>query len=321
MQMQHVLSLVALSEAGSIRSAAASLGRSQPGLTKNLRQIEDELGAKLFQRTSRGVIPTKIGQLVLARTRTIATDIQRLQEEVEQTKGGQHGSVSVCVSPLAATQIIPAALLSFRRRFPEVDVQISSGLFPVAIVPLREGQTDIVIGPRPPADQSHSLIVEPLVTTDIVIVTSKSSPHAKARSIGDLSGADWMMIGSPGGPGDIFEPVFRENGFRSPIARTSSESSLAAFEVIRSLGVVCTFRVVFFANNETDTLTWLSFQYAKQLPLLKSHYSLAQTYRQLRLHGKWPHAFVGERTRSIGPSEAKQEATRGDNSRHRDAKH
>jgi|HubBroStandDraft_4_1064222.scaffolds.fasta_scaffold32029_3 LysR family transcriptional regulator of abg operon len=241
MQMQHILSLVAISEAGSIRSAAASLGRSQPGLTKNLRQLEDELGVKLFQRTSRGVIPTKIGQLVLARTRTIATDIRRLQEEVEQTKGGQHGTVSVCVSPLAATQILPAALLSFRRRFPEVDVQISSGLFPVAIVPLREGHTDIVIGPRPPADQSHSLNVEPLLTTDIVIVTSKSSPHAKARSIGDLSNADWMMIGSPGGPGDIFEPVFRENGFRSPIARISSESYMAAFEIVRSLGLVCTF--------------------------------------------------------------------------------
>jgi LysR family transcriptional regulator of abg operon len=114
-------------------------------------------------------------------------------------------------------------------------------LFPVAIVPLREGHTDIVIGPRPPADQSHSLNVEPLLTTDIVIVTSKSSPHAKARSIGDLSNADWMMIGSPGGPGDIFEPVFRENGFRSPIARISSESYMAAFEIVRSLGVVCTF--------------------------------------------------------------------------------
>jgi LysR family transcriptional regulator, regulator of abg operon len=241
MQMQHILSLVALSEAGSIRSAAASLGRSQPGLTKNLRQIEDELGVKLFQRTSRGVIPTNIGQLVLARTRTIATDLRRLQEEVEQTKGGQHGTVSVCVSPIAATQIIPAALLSFRRRFPEIDVQISSGLFPVAIVPLREGRTDIVIGPRPPADQCHSLIVEPLVTTDIVIVTSKSSPHTKARSIGDLSDAEWMMIGSTGGPGDIFGPVFQENGFRSPIARTSSESYMAAFEIVRSLGLVCTF--------------------------------------------------------------------------------
>ncbi len=50
-------------------------------------------------------------------------------------------------------RMFESALLSFRRRFPEVDVQISSGLFPVAIVPLREGQTDIVIGPRPPADQ------------------------------------------------------------------------------------------------------------------------------------------------------------------------
>jgi LysR family transcriptional regulator of abg operon len=130
MQMQHILSLVALSEAGSIRSAAASLRRSQPGLTKNLRQIEDELGARLFQRTSRGVIPTEIGQLVLARTRTIATDIRRLQEEVEQTKGGQHGTVSVSVSAIAATQIIPAALRSDNSRYRDAKLGLRPLSFP-----------------------------------------------------------------------------------------------------------------------------------------------------------------------------------------------
>src|SRR5258708_15082266 len=197
MQMQHILSLVALSEAGSIRSAAASIGRSQPGLTKNLRQIEDELGVRLFQDR-----PTRSGANTNNRHR-----YPTLQEEVEQTKGGQHGTVAVCVSPFAATQIIPAALLVFRQRFPEVDVQISSGLFPVAIVALREGQTDIVIGPRPPADQCRSLIVEPLVTTDIVILPSKSSPYAKPRSIGDLSHASWIMIASPRGPRDISAPL------------------------------------------------------------------------------------------------------------------
>src|SRR5260370_457462 len=77
--------------------------------------------------------------------------------------------------------------------------------------------------------------------SDNFVVSRPSSPHTQARSNGDISDEDWMMIGSPGGPGDIFEPVFRENGFRSPIARTSSESYMAAFEIVRSLGVVCTF--------------------------------------------------------------------------------
>jgi len=122
-----------------------SVGRSESraltaGTDKELRKIDDELGARLFQRTSRGGDTHQDRQLVLARTRTIATDIRRLQEEVEQTKGGQHGTVSVCVSPLAATQIIPAALLSFRRRFQKSDVQNLSGLFPVAIVPLRKAK-------------------------------------------------------------------------------------------------------------------------------------------------------------------------------------
>jgi len=95
---------------------------------------------------------------------------------------------------------------------------------------------------------------------------------------------------------------------------------MAAFEIVRSLGLVCTFPVVFFANKQPDTRTWLSFQYAKQLPLSKSRCSLAPMYLQLPLHGKWPHAFVGERTRCIGPSEAKQKATRSDNPRYRDRK-
>jgi len=138
MQMQHILSLVALSEAGSLRSAAASLGCSQPGLTKNLRQIEDELGVRLFQRTSRGVIPTKIGQLVLARTRTIATDIRTPSGggRTDQRRPAWH-CCGLRFPPFAATQIIPAALLVFRQRFPEVDVQISSGVVSVAIVALR----------------------------------------------------------------------------------------------------------------------------------------------------------------------------------------
>src|SRR5258708_20357561 len=50
-----------------------------------------------------------------------------------------------------------------------------------------------------------------------------------------------MVMGSAGGTGDIFEPVFGENGFRSPIARISSESYMAAFEIVRFLGLVCTF--------------------------------------------------------------------------------
>lgn len=150
MKVQHIQTLVAIAEAGSIRRAAASLGKSQPALTKSLRQAEDALGISLFRRTSLGVVPTALCESVLMRARSIDNELKRLDSEIEQLRGGEKGSVAVCVSPLAAVQIVPRALMQFRRKYASIDVHVSRGLYPNALLPLREGKTDLLIGPTPP---------------------------------------------------------------------------------------------------------------------------------------------------------------------------
>ena len=77
MKVQHIQTLVAIADAGSLRGAAEALGKSQPAITKALRQAEDDLGVALFQRSSRGVVVTELGERVLSRARTIAGEIDR----------------------------------------------------------------------------------------------------------------------------------------------------------------------------------------------------------------------------------------------------
>jgi DNA-binding transcriptional LysR family regulator len=154
-RVQLIKTLVAIADAGSIRGAAEALGKSQPALTKALRQAEGDLRAALFARSSRGVTPTAIGARVLHRARMIMSEVARLDDEVAQLLGAQVGAVRVCASPLAAVQIIPRALTLFRQTHPGICVHLSSGLYPGATRPLREGKTDLLIGPTPPADTAR----------------------------------------------------------------------------------------------------------------------------------------------------------------------
>lgn len=241
MKVQHIQVLVAIADHGSLRAAAVALGKSQPALTQALQQAEEELGVAIFNRTSRGVDVTPIGERILTRARTIASEIGRLDEEVAQLRGEQVGAVHVCVSPLAAVRIMPRALTFFRKSWPTVDVRLSSGLFPGALKPLREGRTDLLIGPAPPAGMAHDIAVEPLIDTPIQVVTSADSPLLRARSLAELREAQWIMIGAPGGPGDIFRQPFIDHGLIPPHATTTSESYFGALAMVESLGAVCTF--------------------------------------------------------------------------------
>lgn len=241
MKAQHISTLVAIAEAGSIREAATALNKTQPALTKALKQAEEDLGISIFTRSSKGVVPTELGRSVLARAKFIARQLQELDDEVAQLRGLQIGAVSVCLSPLAAVKIVPPAIARFRRSYPNIKVNLRSGLYPGALTMLREGQVDMVVGPIPPDRLLRDTAIEDLLQTPISVITARSSELAGSTSLGDLTGADWIMIGAKDGPGDIFRHPFETNGFDAPNATVTSESYFGALSLVQSMGAVCTF--------------------------------------------------------------------------------
>ena len=241
MRLQYAPVLVAIADAGSIRRAAENLNKSQPAVTKTLRQAESDLGFSIFHRVASGVEPTELGQKVLDRARMITSEHQRLIDEVLQLHGGETGTISICVSPLAAVEVLPAALELFRRKYPMVDVNISNGLFPSALGPVRDGLTDILLGPTPPTDQTMGLTVEPLFETGTVLVTGKNSPWLKAKRLEDLIEANWILMGPRGGPGEEFDRAFRQHGLNSPSVQTASESYFTVLTLMQSMNAICNF--------------------------------------------------------------------------------
>lgn len=242
MRLRHVQTMLALVEAGTIRAAAVRLGKTQSALTKQLKQMEDELGLSLFHRSSRGISPTEIGLSLLSRAKSIQSEIDRFDQEVSALRGKQTGSIRVSAAPLAAIKILPRAIARFRKEYPDIDISISSDLFGDAMKGLREGQHDIIIGPHAGAEDLSDVEAESLFTTEVVLITSKHAPHANATSLEDLTGCYWAMIGgTTGAPRQRFQEQFTRNGLVPPRIRLASESRLGLLSIIETTDAVCTY--------------------------------------------------------------------------------
>lgn len=242
MKFSHIKAIIAVTDAGSIRSAAATLGKTQSALTKQIRQIEEEVGLALFLRTTRGVVPTEAGLAILSRVRSVAAEVTHLDEELAWLRGSHHGQVRISAAPLAAVNIVPRAVARFTQHYPDVDISVSSDLFGDALKALREGQHDLIIGPHDAEATKGEIEVEQLITADLVIITSTSAHHAKATSLAELTDCYWAMMGdTAGSPRGRFQDQFRRHGLQPPHIKLASESRQGLLALVRELDAVCTY--------------------------------------------------------------------------------
>jgi LysR family transcriptional regulator, regulator of abg operon len=250
MKPQHVEMILTIAEAGSIRAAADAMGRTQPALTKALRQAEDALGSKIFRRSARGVTATEAGHLVIARARVIRSEMARLSEELHQIKGDLTGNLSLIVSPLTAARIIPDAMQRFRTRFALVHVQLTGGNAPAAFGPLRVGEADFVIGPAPDPDAATGLTVEALFKTPIALLTGTRSRYRDATRLEALADAEWLMIG-PKDRVPLIWSSFNQLGLPAPAPMTTSDSIISILSMLENSDRICTFPALLAADLET----------------------------------------------------------------------
>ena len=156
-QLRHVL---AVSEMGSLRAAGRHLGIAQPAITRSIRDLEQELGAILFERHAKGVRLTEIGKAFLARAHAVQAELVRAKDEVEQLKGRLSGKVSMALSTASSMALLPAALAEFRKRYPDAMLKISETFFAPIERELLDGRTDFYVGPFEAGSTANSFIVE-----------------------------------------------------------------------------------------------------------------------------------------------------------------
>jgi DNA-binding transcriptional LysR family regulator len=182
MELRHLRYFVAVAEELNFTRAARRLGINQPGLSLQIRQLEEALGTRLFRRQTRGVELTDAGKLMLEEARAILGQIETAKTGVRRRARGETGQI--IVGSAGATYfhpLIPAILREYRHKYPDVILAPQASTTELLTARLRAGQIDVAFI-RPPIDDSDGLSIEPLVDEPMVIVVPTGHALSKAAS-------------------------------------------------------------------------------------------------------------------------------------------
>lgn len=122
MDLRQLRYFLTVAECGHIGRAALRLHISQPPLTRQIQQMEQDLGVRLFNRTARGVEPTAAGELLAEEARNLLGLLEQATERVRRTGQGRMGRLDVAIFGSAILDFIPRLVLAFRQEHPEVRV-------------------------------------------------------------------------------------------------------------------------------------------------------------------------------------------------------
>ncbi|WP_174296919.1 LysR substrate-binding domain-containing protein [Sphingomonas bacterium] len=234
MKLTQLRDLASIAETGGLRRAARRLGLSQPALSRSIRELEDELGVKLFERSVAGMELTQAGKAFATRGRAVHRDLERAREEVFQYNSINVGEVSIGLSSAAHVALLPRVVVPFRRRFPKVKLHIIESLFPALDAGIRDGSIDFYVGPVTTRKLGSRIKVEPLFDNCRVVIGRKGHPLGHVTSLDGLAGAEWVMTSATAG-GDIdLRPIFDERGLPPPVVAVRTQTVLSTITVAAS---------------------------------------------------------------------------------------
>jgi DNA-binding transcriptional LysR family regulator len=184
MELRHLRYFVAVAEEQNVTRAAARLHVSQPPLSRQIRDLEDELGVALFEHGAKSVRLTEAGRVFLTEARAV---VQRADEAVRTIKAvasGQRGEIHVGYAPSLTVELLPRALRFFQEANPGVRVRLHDLSTQEMLRGLRDGKLDAALLIQLSAKVLRGLVFEELHRYAVCVATHPAHPLARMRKVG-----------------------------------------------------------------------------------------------------------------------------------------
>src|SRR5262245_51156880 len=145
MELRHLRYFVAVAEEQNVTRAAARLHVSQPPLSRQIRDLEDELGIALFEHGAKAVRLTEVGRVFLTEARAALRRVDDAVQMVKAAAQGQRGEIHVGYAPSLAVELLPRVLKTFQDSNPGVRVQLHDSSTQEMLRGLRDGKLHIAL--------------------------------------------------------------------------------------------------------------------------------------------------------------------------------
>jgi DNA-binding transcriptional LysR family regulator len=233
-KLKHLQFIVAISEQLHIGRVAEQMHLSQPTASKTLAEIESLVGARLFDRTSTGLVQTAQGKVFVEFAREMLSRMMRLGQELAAAQLGFAGTVSVGAQ-LGAAMVVPLAIKILKEESPRTTVRLDAGLMEPLIEKLRLGEYDMVVGRLDSIVDATGITLEPLYDDAVMIVASPKSTLARKRNLqwSDLAGHPWVLPPQESLARSSFNRAAVEVGLQTAEDLVETGSFLALITLVR----------------------------------------------------------------------------------------
>jgi DNA-binding transcriptional LysR family regulator len=206
---------LSVAEAGSLTVAAREHAITQPALSRKIRQLEEGLGTKLFERHARGVVPTEAGRILMRRSRLMRIESRRALEELNLLRGVGDGHIVVSAGPVWALVVLPPIIARVREAFPGFTFEIRLAGAEPEIEAVASGDVDIYLGGLDVTAARH-LGLEAVRTMELDYFVFGPDDHPLAEAgddtAWDIAAQTWTAYDSDGAWPFFVEKVRREYG-------------------------------------------------------------------------------------------------------------
>lgn len=183
---RHLENFLALYEAQNMHVAADKKGISQPALTKSLKLLESEVGAQLFVRTSRGLEPTDIGEILYKHARAIDQEARFVTLNIDELQRKLGGQMRIGVGQVLAVSVFPEVLVAFHEQFPSVRVIAEAGISTNLVEGLLRDDFDLVVAALPQTPLPERFVTTHLFQSEMIVVCRRDHP-LRSRGVVSLN--------------------------------------------------------------------------------------------------------------------------------------
>lgn len=213
MELRQLRGVALLAELESITATAKVLNVSAPAVHKQFRELEGELGIKLYERTGRTIRLTEAAKVLLPFAREMLAQYEGAVAAVNEWKGLKKGLVRIGAGPTTSSYVLPGLLRKFRRMYPNIELYMETGNTRVLSERIASGALDVALLVAPRVEEEPHLSVEVIWEVEFVLI-SKTRLSNRPLALEDLRKHKFILYQKGSRIENLIDQYFTEARFQ-----------------------------------------------------------------------------------------------------------
>ncbi|RUL61442.1 LysR family transcriptional regulator [Dyella dinghuensis] len=238
--LRQLRAFLAVARQRHFRRAADNLHLSQPAVSRHIAELESELGVRLFDRSTREVVPTEAGRYLESAIERVLDELEGVLEHVHSEGERKRGKVRVAAVPTLSASLMPACIADCARAYPELTIQLHDQAQTLVLDSVRGGEVDFGIAIDPP--ESGEFDGETIMRDPFCLACRPDHPFAKLKTIAweKLQGQPLILLDYSSGSRPLIDATLRKYGVEAHVVQQTGHTYTAFRMVEAGLGITIT---------------------------------------------------------------------------------